>query len=179
MFPMLKKFKDLFLNKTEKFDFEEQNVTIEDQKFALRKAQQKDAIEYMQIEETIYPIPVPSPIDIVQMEIDNKKALYLSLVDDKNVIAFIGVSLSDQVESHITNLAVHADYHNMGIGHLLLNEVFKYCRKRHFKKMSLEVDVTNDSALALYDAFGFKVRTVHKKYYFRNHHDALEMMVDL
>jgi len=41
------------------------------------------------------------------------------------------------------------------------------------------VDVTNDSALALYDAFGFKVRTVHKKYYFRNHHDAWEMIVDL
>jgi len=179
MFPMLKKFKDLFSNKTAKFDFEEQTVKIEDQKFILRKTVQKDAIEYMQIQETIYPIPVPWPIDIVRMEIDNKNALYLSLVDNGKVIAFIGLSLSGKVESHITNLAVNIDYQNMGIGHLLLNRVFDYSRENNFSKMSLEVDVTNKSALALYEAFGFKVKTVHKKYYFRNHHDALEMVVDL
>ncbi|KRN99209.1 ribosomal-protein-alanine acetyltransferase [Companilactobacillus kimchiensis] len=176
---MLKKFKSLFLNKTTKFDFEEKLVTIEDQDFTLRKALPSDAIEFMQIQETIYPIPVPWPIDIVRMEIDNKNALYLSLVDDEKVIAFIGISLGSQAESHITNLAVHIDYQSMGIGHLLLNEAFKYCRDRKYAKMSLEVDVTNKSALTLYDAFGFKVKTVHKKYYFRNHHDALEMIVDL
>lgn len=179
MFPMLKKFKHLFSNKTVKFDFEKQTVKIEDQDFTLRKSTPKDAIEYMQIQETIYPIPVPWPIDIVQMEIDNKNALYLSLVDGDKVIAFIGISLSDKVESHITNLAVHVDYQNMGIGHLLLNQAFDYSREHNFEKMSLEVDVTNEPALALYEAFGFKVKTVHKKYYFRNHHDALEMMVDL
>ncbi|WP_245865725.1 ribosomal protein S18-alanine N-acetyltransferase [Companilactobacillus nuruki] len=179
MFPMLKKFKNLFINKAPRFDFEEQVITIDDQKFTLRKAIQKDAIEYMKVQETIYPIPVPWPIDIVKMEISNKNALYLSLIDKEQVVAFIGVSLGDKSESHITNLAVHVDYQNMGIGHLLLNQVFDYCRKRNYQKMSLEVDVTNDPALALYDAFGFKVKTVHKKYYFRNHHDALEMMVDL
>ncbi|WP_249037590.1 ribosomal protein S18-alanine N-acetyltransferase [Companilactobacillus musae] len=176
---MLKKFKQLFSKGTAKFDFEEKLVTIEDQKFTLRKAVQKDAVEYMKIQETIYPIPVPWPIDVVQMEIANKKALYLSLVDTDQVIAFIGISLSDKEESHITNLAVHEDYHRMGIGHLLLNQAFDYCRARDYKKMSLEVDVANEPAIALYDAFGFKVKTVHKKYYFRNHHDALEMMVDL
>ncbi|MFH5811773.1 ribosomal protein S18-alanine N-acetyltransferase [Companilactobacillus sp. FL22-1] len=176
---MLKKFKNFFSNKKAKFDFEEQQVRLADQHFILRKAVQKDAIQYMKIQETIYPIPVPWPVDIVEMEIDNRNALYLSLVDQAKVIAFIGVSLSDKKEAHITNLAVHADYHNLGIGHLLLNQVFKYCRQREYQKMSLEVDVTNSSALALYDAFGFKVRTVHKKYYLRNHHDAWEMVVDL
>jgi len=179
MFPMLKKFKSLFTGKVSKFDFEEQVVNVDGQKFTLRQSEKKDAIEYMQIQESIYPIPVPWPIDIVEMEIANKKALYLSLVDGQRVIAFVGLSLSDKVESHITNFAVHVDYQNMGIGHLLLNQTFKYCRARDFTKMSLEVDVTNKSALALYEAFGFKVKTVHKKYYFRNHHDALEMMVDL
>jgi len=179
MFPMLKKFKSLFTGKVSKFDFEEQVVNVDGQRFTLRQSEKKDAIEYMQIQESIYPIPVPWPIDIVEMEIANKKALYLSLVDGQRVIAFVGLSLSDKVESHITNFAVHVDYQNMGIGHLLLNQTFKYCRARDFTKMSLEVDVTNKSALALYEAFGFKVKTVHKKYYFRNHHDALEMMVDL
>ena len=180
MLPMLKKFKSLFTSsKTAKFDFDKKTVTIEDQEYILRKAVQTDDIQYMQIQETIYPIPVPWPIDIVKMEIDNKNALYLSLVDQEKVVAFIVISLSDQSESHITNLAVHSDYQNMGIGHLLLNQAFDYCRQRKFEKMSLEVDVTNKSALSLYEAFGFKTKTVHKKYYFRNHHDALEMMVDL
>ena len=180
MFPMLKKFKNILSNnKKEKFDFEKQLVTIDGQEFTLRKAIPDDSIEYMRIQETIYPIPVPWPIDIVEMEIGNKNALYLSLVSKAGVVAFIGISLSDKTESHITNLAVNSDYQNLGIGHLLLNQAFAYCRKREFEKMSLEVDVTNDAAIALYEAFGFKVKTVHKKYYFRNHHDALEMMVDL
>lgn len=179
MFPMLKKFRNFFLNKPVKFDFENQKVTIEDQKYVLRKAVHKDAIEYMKIQETIYPIPVPWPIDIVEMEIANKNALYLSLTKEQEVVAFIGISLSNKEESHITNLAVHADYQGVGIGHLLMNQAFDYCRKRNFKQMSLEVDVTNKTALALYEAFGFKVKTVHEKYYFRNHHDALEMVVDL
>lgn len=179
MFPMLKKFKNILGSKTEKFDFDKQLVTIDGQEYTLRKAVRQDAIEYMRIQETIYPIPVPWPIDIVKMEIGNKNALYLSLENKKGVVAFIGISLSDKVESHITNLAVHSEFQKLGIGHLLLNQAFHYCRKRHFKKMSLEVDVTNDSAIALYKAFGFKVKTVHKRYYFRNHHDALEMMVDL
>lgn len=180
MFPMLKKFKNILSgNKKEKFDFEKQLVTIDGQEFTLRKAIPDDSIEYMRIQETIYPIPVPWPIDIVEMEIGNKNAIYLSLVNETGVVAFIGISLSDKSESHITNLAVNSDYQNLGVGHLLLNQAFDYCRKRGFEKMSLEVDVTNDAAIALYEAFGFKVKTVHKKYYFRNHHDALEMMVDL
>jgi len=179
MFLMLKKFKRLFFNRTTKFDFEEQIVSVNDQKFTLRKAEPNDAIQYMKIQETIYPIPVPWPIDIVELEIDNKSALYLSLIDNTKVIAFIGLSLGNKSEAHITNLAVDADYQDMGIGHLLMNQVFDYCRKLNYPKMSLEVDVTNESAMALYEAFGFKVRTVHKKYYFRNHHDAWEMMVDL
>jgi len=176
---MLKKFKDILSGKIEGFDFEKQLVKIDGQEFTLRKANRRDSIEFMQIQESIYPIPVPWPIDIVEMEIGNKNALYLSLVDKERVIAFIGISLSDKIESHITNLAVHVDYQSMGIGHLLLDQAFKYCKARHFTKMSLEVDVTNESAITLYEAFGFKVKDVHKKYYFRNHHDALEMMVDL
>lgn len=180
MFPMLKKFKNILTNnKVEKFNFEKQVVTIDGRKFTLRKAIAKDAIEFMRIQETIYPIPVPWPIDIVEMELGNKNALYLSLVSDTTVIAFIGVALSDKKESHITNLAVSKDYQNLGVGHLLLNQVFGYCKDRDFLKMSLEVDVNNKAAITLYEAFGFKVKTVHKKYYFRNHHDALEMMVDL
>jgi len=179
MFPMLKKFKDLLSGRIEGFDFETQLVKVDGQEFTLRKANRKDSVQFMQVQESIYPIPVPWPIDIVEMEIGNKNALYLSLVDKDRVIAFIGLSLSDKVESHITNLAVHIDYQDVGIGHLLLDQAFKYCKSRHFTKMSLEVDVTNKDAIALYEAFGFKVENVHKKYYFRNHHDALEMMADL
>ncbi len=181
IFPMLKKFKDTFWPSglPDKYPFDKQSVTINGQELVLRKAELSDSNDYMNIQEVIYSKPAPWPQDVVDTELRNKNALYLSLLKRNHCVAFIGVSLSNPKEAHITNIAVLPELQKDGIGHLFLNQVFEFCRKYNFHKMSLEVDITNESAIDLYKAFGFKTRTIHEKYYFRNHHDALEMVVDL
>lgn len=180
-FPMLRKFKDALwpMGPAERFPFEQQSISVKDKELILRKAHMSDVTDYMYIQEQIYSKPAPWPKEVVINELRNKRALYLSLLDQSRCVAFIGVSLNNTDEAHITNIAVLPEYQNDGIGHLFLNQIFEYCRKRQFANLSLEVDVTNDSAIELYKAFGFKTRTVHEKYYFRNHHDALEMVVEL
>lgn len=181
IFPMLRKFKETLwpTGHVDKYPFEQQSVSIDGRNFILRKSDTGDTGDFMNIQEKVYSQPVPWPVDIVDMELRNKNALYLSLVENKTCVAFIGVSLKSKNEAHITNIAVLPELQHLGIGHLFLNQVFDYCRKYEFLSLSLEADIENDSAISLYRAFGFKTRTIHEKYYFRNHHDALEMVVDL
>lgn len=181
IFPMLRKFKETIwpTGHVVKYPFEQQSVNIDSRSFILRKSEPSDTGDFMNIQEKVYSTPVPWPTDIVDMELRNKNALYLSLVEDETCVAFIGVSFKNKNEAHITNVAVMPDLQHLGIGHLFLNQVFDYCRKYGFLTLSLEADIENDSAISLYRAFGFKTRTIHEKYYFRNHHDALEMVVDL
>jgi len=181
IFPMLRKFKQTLwpTGHVEKFSFEKQSVSIDGRQFILRKSEMKDTKDFMDIQEKVYSKPVPWPLDIVSMELRNKNALYLSLIENSVCVAFIGVSLKNKNEAHITNVAVLPELQHLGIGHLFLNQVFDYCRRYEFSSLSLEADIENESAISLYRAFGFKTRTIHEKYYFRNHHDALEMVVDL
>jgi ribosomal-protein-alanine N-acetyltransferase len=116
---------------------------------------------------------------VVLQEIRNRSALYLVLTDGDTVVAFIGLAMNIGKESHITNLAILPTYQNFGLGHLLINQIIQYSRENGYNRISLEVDITNDAAINLYQAFGFETRLVHKKYYYRNHHDALEMVVKL
>ncbi|MQS52939.1 ribosomal protein S18-alanine N-acetyltransferase [Companilactobacillus mishanensis] len=178
---MWKKFKEAVWpnDGTEKYPFADKQVEINAQTLTLRKAKLTDVDDLMEIQTSIYDKPAPWPEDIVTMEIRNRNALYLVLSDNEHVVAFIGLSFSAGRETHITNFAILPSYQKFGLGHLLLNQVFDYSKQYGFNRMSLEVDITNQEAIDLYEAFGFETRLVHEKYYFRNHHDALEMVVEL
>ncbi|AKP66950.1 ribosomal protein S18-alanine N-acetyltransferase [Companilactobacillus ginsenosidimutans] len=178
---MWKKFKQAVWPKdeTEKYPFENKYVTINDHELLLRKAIPDDLEDLMNIQEQIYGSPAPWTSDIFLQEIRNRSALYLVLSDVDKVVAFIGLAMNMGKESHITNFAISPDHQKFGLGHLLLNQVIDFSRKYDYNRVSLEVDITNDAAIDLYEAFGFETRLVHKKYYYRNHHDALEMVVEL
>lgn len=163
----------------DKYPFATKQININDQNLTLRKATPNDVNDIMDIQEEIYGIPVPWATDIVTAEISNRKALYLVVSDDQKVVAFVGLAMNIGKESHITNIAISPKFQRFGLGHLLLNQVIEYSRQHDYNRLSLEVDVTNKVAINLYEAFGFQTRLIHKKYYFRNHHDALEMVVKL
>lgn len=178
---MWKKFKQAVWpqDEPEKYPFVTKPVVINEQNFMLRKARPDDADDFMKIQEEIYGTPTPWTSDVVESEIHNRNALYLVVAKNATVIAFIGLSMNLGKESHITNLAISPSYQKLGVGHLLLNQIFDYSRLHSYNRLSLEVDITNQEAIDLYEAFGFETLLIHKKYYYRNHHDALEMVVKL
>ena len=78
-------------------------------------------------------------------------------------------------EAHITNLAVHPDFRRKGVAKLLLFDALEQCYKEKIKYLTLEVRVSNEGAINLYENFGFKSLGVRKKYYQNNNEDALIM----
>lgn len=113
-------------------------------------------------------------------ELNNQISSYrCALVDDKSAlqnkcVGYMGIwKIMD--EAHVTNLSVHPDYRNQKIAHRLLLDSIDECYKEKIKFITLEVRVSNEKAIHLYEKFGFKSLGIRKKYYQDNNEDALIM----
>lgn len=76
-------------------------------------------------------------------------------------------------EMHLLNLAVHPDHRRRGIARALLTQALDQGRTHNVSVVWLEVRPSNDAALALYQAFGFKKVGLRPRYYNDNGEDAL------
>lgn len=75
-------------------------------------------------------------------------------------------------EAHITLLGVDPVYRRQGLGQLLLYVLLASAQQRGLERATLEVRVSNQSAIALYEQFGFR-RAGCRKHYYPDDEDAL------
>lgn len=68
-------------------------------------------------------------------------------------------------EAHITNIAVDQPYRGRGYGHLLLEAMDELCRSLGILYQTLEVRVSNEAAIHLYEVHGFASAGIRPGYY--------------
>ncbi|MEL7036837.1 MAG: ribosomal protein S18-alanine N-acetyltransferase [Cyanobacteria bacterium J06592_8] len=85
----------------------------------------------------------------------------------------VGCLWSILEEAHITLLLIHPDYQGRGLGQALLYALLKSAWHRQLERATLEVRVSNQSALSLYRKFGFKQAGRRHRYYQDTGEDAL------
>ena len=85
----------------------------------------------------------------------------------------LGCSWAILEEAHITILAVHPDYQSQGLGQALLFALLVSAWERKLERATLEVRVSNQPAIKLYEKFGFKEAGRRKRYYQDTGEDAL------
>lgn len=76
-------------------------------------------------------------------------------------------------EAHITLLAVDPAYRQQGLGQLLLYALLVLARQRGLEWATLEVRVSNETAISLYKKLGFEAVGQRRAYYPDNGEDAL------
>jgi ribosomal-protein-alanine N-acetyltransferase len=76
---------------------------------------------------------------------------------------------------HIMNIAVSPDFRRRGIATALLLRLFELTDDRSRRGYTLEVRVSNDGAIILYERLGFIARGIRRGYYTDNREDALIM----
>ena len=76
---------------------------------------------------------------------------------------------------HIMNIAVSPDFRRRGVATALLERLFELTDDRSRRGYTLEVRVSNDGAISLYERVGFTARGVRRGYYTDNREDALIM----
>lgn len=92
----------------------------------------------------------------------------------QQVIGFICFRNIEE-ESELFNICVHPKYRQQGIGKKLMQFYIDFCSQMNVKRFNLEVNVSNDPAIHLYQLFSYQSVGVRKKFYQRKF-DALLMM---
>jgi ribosomal-protein-alanine N-acetyltransferase len=81
-------------------------------------------------------------------------------------------------EAHLTSIAVRESCRRQGIGELLLLSVINLAVQLNARVATLEVRVSNRSAQALYEKYGFVKVGVRRRYYTDNGEDAYIMTTE-
>ena len=107
----------------------------------------------------------------------NSSLLTLSICDPaaapKEQLIGCGCFWAILEEAHITLLMIHPDYQRQGLGQLLLYALLEDALRRKLERATLEVRVSNQVALSLYEKFGFQIAGRRKGYYQQTGEDAL------
>jgi ribosomal-protein-alanine N-acetyltransferase len=76
---------------------------------------------------------------------------------------------------HVMNVAVDPDRRRRGVATALLERLFELTRDDERRGYTLEVRISNEAAIRLYERLGFEPRGIRRGYYPDNREDALIM----
>jgi ribosomal-protein-alanine N-acetyltransferase len=124
------------------------------------------------IENDSFPRPWTRTHFLAELEAAHSFPL-VALGKDGTVIGYICPMLVLD-EGHILDVAVHHNQRGKGIGKMLVERILLDCRERGAAFVSLEVRLSNLSAIGLYRQFGF-MEIGRRKAYYENGEDALLM----
>lgn len=140
----------------------------------LRRMMEQDIDAVLEIEHLSFPRPW-SRESFVSEITSNACARYVVLLEDGRLVAFGGMWIIIG-EAHVNNVAVHPDYRGRGYGRLVMKELMRVAyRAAEITDMTLEVRVSNETALKLYSSMGFSIAGKRKGYYEDNGEDAYIM----
>jgi ribosomal-protein-alanine N-acetyltransferase len=113
-------------------------------------------------------------------ELAKPSSISLGAVDADVDFALVGyLIISRYVDAwHVMNVAVEPAYRRQGVATTMLEELFRLTVDDGRRGYTLEVRVSNASAIALYERLGFHATGVRRGYYTDNREDALVMWKD-
>jgi ribosomal-protein-alanine N-acetyltransferase len=134
-----------------------------------------DAIE--RIEKRSYPTPWSRSMFAGELAKPSSICLGAYDADTEELVGYL--IISRYVDAwHIMNVAVDPDHRGRGVGTMLLERLFALTADDARRGYTLEVRVSNATAIRLYERLGFRARGVRRGYYTDNREDALIMWKD-
>ena len=142
----------------------------------LRRLDLADLDEVERIERASYPAPWSR--SMFASELAKPSSVSLAAVGDGGRLVGYLV-LSRYVDAwHVMNLAVDPAWRRKGVAASLLERLLEDTKGDTERGYTLEVRVSNEAAIRLYERFGFRARGVRRGYYTDNREDAIIMWRD-
>jgi ribosomal-protein-alanine N-acetyltransferase len=143
----------------------------------LRKLKLRDLGAIEEIERASYPTPWSR--SMFAGELAKPSSICLAAVDSEQDELVGYLIISRYVDAwHVMNIAVAPAYRRKGIARALMERLFEVTERDARRGYTLEVRVSNDAAISLYEALGFRARGIRRGYYTDNREDALIMWRD-
>lgn len=114
----------------------------------------------------------------IASEVENPLSYWLVAEIDGVVAGYVG-SQTVLDASDMMNLAVSPDYRRQGIGKALVEALSEHLQQNNVIALLLEVRVSNEPAIALYESLGFALVGRRPKYYHNPREDALILRKEL
>ena len=138
----------------------------------IRPAQLRDVYSIQSIDRSVFPKSWTQRFTVEQ--ITRRKGAHLVAERAHRVVGHGGVAfLAD--DAHVTSIAVDPQHHRLGVGTTLMQELIELSAARVSGSITLEVRVSNESAIALYEQLGFESAGVRPNYYADTKEDAVIM----
>ena len=132
-----------------------------------------DAIE--EIEQLAYPTPWSR--SMFASELAKPTSICLGAFEGQDLVGY--VINSRYVDAwHVMNVAVSPAHQRRGVASALLERLFELTRDDERRGYTLEVRVSNEDAIRLYEKLGFESHGTRRGYYTDNREDALIMWRD-
>jgi [ribosomal protein S18]-alanine N-acetyltransferase len=142
-----------------------------------RKLKLRDLNAIEEIERTSYPTPWSR--SMFAGELAKPSSICLGAVDGERDELVGYLIISRYVDAwHVMNIAVAPEYRRKGIARRLMERLFEVTARDARRGYTLEVRVSNEAAIRLYEVLGFRARGVRRGYYTDNREDALIMWKD-
>jgi len=95
------------------------------------------------------------------------KTRFMSVAEDGNtIVGYCGVFVpAPGIEADILTVAVLPDYRRQGIAKEFMRQIEAYALERKASAMMLEVEISNESAIKLYESLGYMKISVRMDYY--------------
>jgi ribosomal-protein-alanine N-acetyltransferase len=138
----------------------------------IRALELDDLGEIEAIEQRAYPTPWSR--SMFASELAKPTSICLGAFEGDELVGY--VINSRYVDAwHIMNVAVAPARQRRGIATALLSRLFELTRDDERRGFTLEVRVSNEAAIHLYENLGFDARGIRRGYYTDNREDALIM----
>lgn len=101
--------------------------------------------------------------------------LFFVACEEEKLLGYVGVYCTVG-EGEITNVAVSPSARRRGVGRALMEALAQALADRRIERMVLEVRVSNEAAIQLYEQMGFAVVGTRKNFYEKPSEDAYVMV---
>ena len=127
------------------------------------------------IEQQAYPTPWSR--SMFASELAKPTSICLGAFEGQDLVGY--VINSRYVDAwHVMNVAVAPEHQRRGVASSLLERLFELTRNDERRGYTLEVRVSNEDAISLYEKLGFEPRGIRRGYYTDNREDAVIMWRD-
>ncbi len=141
----------------------------------IRRLETSDLNAIETIERRAYPTPWSR--SMFASELAKLTSICLGAFEGEELVGYI--VNSRYVDAwHVMNVAVDPDHQRRGVATRLLERLFELTHEDERRGYTLEVRVSNDEAIHLYEKLGFEARGLRRGYYTDNREDALIMWRD-